>query len=382
MQLALREIRRARARFALLAGAVGLLVFLILFQQALLNGLIRDFIGAVDNSDSPVLVLNEQARKNVEGSFLLPDQVEAIAAVEGVADSSPVGQGTFTATSTTATSSTGDDALDVVLFGYELGGLGAPTALSSGRLPTNDFEGVASAIDADLGLDIGQVVTIVGDDTDVDITIVGLADESRWSVTPTVFTSLSTYGDAVRAVNPDAQIALPSFVSVRPAEGVSLDALTDAIDDAVPGVEALTRTEAVEQNPGVTGTSQSFQIILTLAFLVVVVVIGFFFLILTVQKSKSLTLLRAIGAPRRYLVQNLLAQIAIVLAAGFVIGIALTLLVVNAAPSGDVSVSVSPSTVAITLTTITIMSMLGGIGAVRRVLRIDPLEATMPGGQS
>ena len=47
MFLALREMRRAKARFALLVSAVGLLVFLILTQQALQDGLITSFVGAI-----------------------------------------------------------------------------------------------------------------------------------------------------------------------------------------------------------------------------------------------------------------------------------------------------------------------------------------------
>jgi membrane protein YdbS with pleckstrin-like domain len=38
---------RAKVRFGLLIGAIALLVFLILFQQALHDGLITSFVGAV-----------------------------------------------------------------------------------------------------------------------------------------------------------------------------------------------------------------------------------------------------------------------------------------------------------------------------------------------
>ena len=96
MFLALREIARAKLRFALLSGAIGLLVFLITFQQGLFGGLITSFVGAVENQNAPILVFNEQARQNVEGSFLFPDQVAAVAEVEGVAQADPIGQGTFT----------------------------------------------------------------------------------------------------------------------------------------------------------------------------------------------------------------------------------------------------------------------------------------------
>ena len=56
MFLALNEMRRARTRFGLLIGAVALLVFLILFQQTLQNGLITSFVGALRNQSAPALV--------------------------------------------------------------------------------------------------------------------------------------------------------------------------------------------------------------------------------------------------------------------------------------------------------------------------------------
>ena len=79
--------------------------------------------------------------------------------------------------------------------------------------------------------------------------------------------------------------------------------------------------------------------------------------------------------------KNLLAQIGLVLALGFIIGVGLTVFAIGAAPIGDVSISVSPRTIATTLVGIAVLSVIGGIGAIRRVLGIDPIEATEPGGQ-
>ena len=83
MFLALKEMKRAKLRFGLLAGAVGLLVFLILFQQALLSGLVNQFIGALKHQSGDVLVYSDQARKNLEGSIILPGQLEQVAAGRG-----------------------------------------------------------------------------------------------------------------------------------------------------------------------------------------------------------------------------------------------------------------------------------------------------------
>lgn len=374
-QLATREIRRAKLRFGLLGAAVGLLVFLILFQQALLNGLVTDFVGALENQDSPIVVFNDQARANVEGSFLLPEQVDAVAAVDGVGESSPIGEGTFTVQAGAV-----DELQDATIFGHELAGLGAPTALIEGRQAEGPFEAVASAADGGNGFAVGDVVTVIGEANDVEVRIVGAARESRWSVSPTLFVSFESYEAVVRSVNPSAPFVLPSLVAVRPAEGQDEAELTARIDAEVAGVEALTRDEAVAKNPGVTSVSQSFNIILVLAFIVVVVVVGFFFLILTVQKSGSLTLLRAIGSPSSYLVKNLIFQIAVVMLAGAAIGLALTFVILRFGLSGDLAVSISPTSVAITVVGVTALAMVGGLAAIRRVLAIDPIEATVVGG--
>lgn len=375
MLLSLREILRSKARFGLLAGAIGLLIFLILFQQALLNGLVTGFIGAVDNQRSPVLVFNEQARKNVEASFLRLDQADAVAAVDGVAETALIGENTYTVDA-------GDELRDAVLFGYQLGGLGEPLTLTEGRLPAGPNEAVASSADASKGFDLGDTVTITAREggADVVITVVGLGRDLRWSVAPTMFVAYETYEAAQRAVNPGADVVLPSLVAVQPAEGVDVAELTDRIDAAVDGTEALTRQEAVDENPGVQAVSASFRIVLALAFVVVALVVGFFFLILTVQKARSLTLLRAIGSPASYLVKNLLLQIAVVLAGGMVVGVGLVLLVRLAATSGDVPVQLRPGVVIPTLIGLAVLALLGGLASIRRVLQIDPIAAVREGG--
>ena len=66
--IAWKEMARAKVRFGLLIGAIALLVFLILFQQALRDGLITSFIGAIQHQDAPVLVYSTDARRNLQSS--------------------------------------------------------------------------------------------------------------------------------------------------------------------------------------------------------------------------------------------------------------------------------------------------------------------------
>ena len=113
----------------------------------------------------------------------------------------------------------------------------------------------------------------------------------------------------------------PSAVAVAVADGQSPADVAARITSSVDGVEALTRQQAVDGSPGVSAVRSSFVVILGLFYLVVPLVTGLFFLILTFQKANALTLLRAIGAPSRRLVNSLLIQVVVVLALGLLIGV-------------------------------------------------------------
>jgi putative ABC transport system permease protein len=369
VRLALREMRRAKVRFGMLMGAVGLLVFLILFQQTLLSTLLGFFSGALEHQSAQVVVYNEEARKNLEGSVVTPEQVAQTAAVRGVARAEPLGQGTFTIR-------TSEETLDASIFGYVLGGPGAPTRLEDGRLPRVAGEGVASDIDADRGLDIGDRVEVLGPERTTAIRIVGLASKSRFSVSPTIFASYRTYEAASRVQSPDATAILPSIVAVAPQPGVDPGTLADRITRQVAGVEALDRATAVDSLPGVSGVTTSFTIILTLAFVVVTLVVGIFFVILTVQKASALTLLRAIGADAGFLTRALLVQVIAVVLGGIAVGAAL-LAVAALASSPTFPISFEPSTVLSRGAAVAVLSVIASLAAIRRVLRIDPAEATM-----
>ena len=366
-------MRRAKTRFGLLAGAVGLLVYLILFQQALLGGLVEQFIGAVKHQSADVLVFNDQARKNLEGSIIFPEQLDAVAGVEGVATAAPLGQDTFTVRA-------GGDEQDAAVFGYVLDGPGEPTTVTSGRLPSAPFEAVASSRNAADGFDLGDVVEVVPAPgvEPVSFTVVGLAREINYSVAPTLFTDFDSFVAAKQTVNPDAPTVLASVVAVRVVDGASAGQVADAITAAVPDTEALTRQAAVDESPGVSAVRSSFSVILLLFYLVVPLVTGLFFLIVTFQKAGALTLLRAIGSPAGPLVRALLVQVVAVVLAGGVIATLLFWLTSGATNSLGVTVQAGP--VLTTVGVVLALALLTSVAAVRRVLRIDPIAATTGAG--
>jgi len=371
MFLAFREMRRGLVRFGLLAVAIALLMFLILFQQALQDGLITGFIGAIRNQSAPVLVYSVDGQRTLQASVITPEVEEAIVAVEGVGSTAHVAQGTFTVRVN------GGKDTDATIIGTDDPTLGRPVELASGRQATAPGEAVGSQPD----LAVGDQVTIVtsGASAPVTLAVVGVAKDIQLSVTPTLFTDLATYEACVRAVNPDAGTVLPNAILVRPAAGVTAEQVAASINAAVPDAEALTRSDAAQRTPGVAQVRQSFQVIFLLYGLVVPLVTGLFFLIVTLQKAGALTLLRAVGARAGTLAWALMIQVALVTVVGLAVGVALYT-PVSQAQVGGLSLRFDRTAVLFWSLLFVVLALLSALASLRRVLRIDPIQATTGAG--
>lgn len=370
MFLALKEMRRAWVRFGLLIAAIALLMFLILFQQALQSGLLTSFVGAIRNQSAPVLVYSVEGQRVLQGSAITPDMERIVRVAPGVAEIGYIGQGTFTVTADA-------EPADASIIGYERDSVGSPRFLSAGRLPEQPGEAVASETDADDGFGIGD--TVVVEPGGLELTVVGLAPDAQLSVTPTLFVGYPTYLAAVTARNPGGGVPLPSALGVVPAEGTTPAELVTTINAAREDIDALTREQAADRSPGVVQVRQSFRIIFLLYGLVVPLVTGLFFLIVTIQKANSLTLLRAIGAPAARLVGALLVQVLVIVGLGVVLGTALyyTLTIVGLT---SLSLRFDLGAVLVWSTLLIALSLASALLAARRVLAIDPLLATTGAG--
>jgi putative ABC transport system permease protein len=379
MFLALTEMRRSKLRFALLSGSIGLLAYLILFQQSLTGGLITQFIGAIRNQSGPILVLSADARSNLQASNLTADQVEAIRRAPGIDAADEIGLATFTA-STEVTRKRANAKLRLVetsLVGYKLGGLGAPTTLREGRLPRKAGEVVASHLNAAEGFSLGRTVRV--EPSDEELTIVGIATDINFFAAPTVFGSYETYEATKRVINPNAKGVLATAVMVKPTAGVSDKQIKVNITSVAKRVDVLTRSEAAAKAPGVSSVSSSFGLIIGLLWFVVLLTTGLFFLILTVQKAGSLTILRAMGASGTKLVSALIIQVLLVMMIALVFAVALFAVTVPAV--ANLGLKVDPGLIGSTAALLLVLSLIGtGVGATRRILRIDPAAAVVPQG--
>lgn len=359
MNLATTEVRRAKLRFGLLTGAVSLLIFLVLLLTTLANALVNSLIGALDGLNADGLVYSQSARDNIQASRLEPTVVDAVAAIPGVTSVGAVG-------TLTASALLEGEQGDLQVFGFEPGKPGEPTALNDGRLPTATGE---VAVDGG-GLAIGDVVEVGNARTP--LTVVGLLRGAQFNALPTGYATIDTYRELVTAEFP----GLP-FV---PINAVAFDAddaaaVASTVSSTIDGAVGYTRDDAVGLIPGIESISQSFGILQGLTFLIAVVVIGFFFLILTVQKMRAITVLRAIGASKGRLGGSLIVQIVIVVLAASVLAVLLTLGALQGINSG-IPVTVDYTVISGVIAAVLAFALISGVFSIRRLTRIDPATAT------
>ncbi|HEY8526948.1 MAG TPA: ABC transporter permease [Acidimicrobiales bacterium] len=369
MVLALREIRRSTTRFVLLTGALALLVVLIVGLQAMLGGLLTQFVGALEHQSGEVVVFGDDARRNVEGSIVDDDAVAAVRRTEGVVAADPVVEGSLTVQA-------GGEDVDAALFGYPLGGVGAPTTLVAGRLPEDGGEAVASEADRDDGFGLGDRVTLGEGGPTVEV--VGLAADTNYLTRPTLFVADATAVEAKRAANPDA-VAIPaSVIAVDVAPDEDAGSVADRITAEVEGVEALPRQAAADAAPGAAATAQSMWLIIAVALAAAVLLVGFFFAILAVQQAPTYALLHAIGCPGRRLAATLAAQLALVVGVAVVVGTALVAAAEASGVMGEL-LDLDPAGAAGTVAVLVAGAAVASLGAFRRLRRIDPLTVVWGG---
>lgn len=372
MRLAFAEIQRARLRFGLLTLATSLIMMLILFLAAISGALVGSLTGAIKGMDADALVYSDAARGNLQGSRLSPQLPERVSSVPGVAQAGAVALIMTSAQLPAAASNRAVGAADLQVIGVSPGKPGAPSGLRQGKLPQRPGE---AAVDIS-GSAVGDTIRLGADS--VPLQVVGVLGGAQFAATPTAYTTLETFDQLSRAANPRAPFVPINAVAVKLAPGASSADVVRQIELAVPGTTAYTIAAAVDAIPGVDAISQTFTILVSLAFVVGVVIVGFFFLILTVQKLKAFTLLRAIGASTSQLALSVSTQVCVVVLAAGVLAILLTLLALRGIATG-IPVSLSPAVAAATVLGVLAASLVASVLSIRRIASIDPAAATGAG---
>lgn len=268
-----------------------------------------------------------------------------------------------------------------VVVGYRPGKLGGPTEadLIRGRLfvpspeiysPEQQPE-LEAVVDASLGLEVGESMSIGGED----LTVVGIVRNMMFVFdTPLIFVDVRT---AQKVVLTDI-IYVNTFL-VKLAPGASAKEVAKTLNDPQRGISALAvETQTAEESVGailknfVDEPMKGVQFLRVMLWLASGIIVGMITYVTTLEKTQELGVMKAIGASNGYIFWMILNQVLLM----SVVGVALGLILASAAvPAFPIFVLIDPLEAAVVSVLSLVVCCLGGILAAVRAMRVDPIVA-------
>lgn len=358
MFLAVRDLRRGARRFVLLGAVIALVAVLSTVLSGLATGLVTDGISGLRALPLDRIVLQEGSQATFSRSTLRPDAVDRFEKVDGV-EATPLG-----ASFVNAAAADGGPSLDLALFGV------APDSF----LVTRDDARSALAGEPGIvlgreleaqGVKVGDRYTLGG--SDVELPVLGFTFAGTYGHAPIAFTSLETWQRVQYGDSADGRFSAVAL------DGGDATALDEAASDA--GLQVLTKSEAYAGSPGFTAETTTMSLIRGFLLVISALVIGAFFTVLTVQRTRQIGLLKAMGATNGYVLRDGIGQMTILVAAATAAGVAIGCGVVAVVGRGDAPVELAPASIATVALSLMAAGVLGSLVAFRRITQIEPAIA-------
>ena len=321
MFLALRELAFARTRFGLMGAVIALIAVLMVLLSGLSSGLVVDGVSGLMRSPVHAVAFSEGTKTDsaFTRSEVTAAQAQTWAEQDDVADAELLGTSIVNAKNDDGT------ALDLTLFGVVPDGFVVPEA-ADGRGLTTPGDAVLSSSARDEGVEIGDVITL--DRLGTTLTVVGFtADQRTFGHVDIAFVPLTTWQEVhagtTAGEQPDpAAYDVASVVALRGVDGQTPDL---AAGDAAAGTSARTLEAAFDSSPGYSAELMTMELIKAFLYAISALVVGAFFTLWTVQRTRELAVMRAMGASTRFLLTDGVLQAAILLVISLTVGVSVGL---------------------------------------------------------
>ncbi len=315
--LALRELAFARTRFGLMGAVVGLIAVLMVLLSGLSSGLVVDGVSGLLRSPIQDVAFAEGTKTD---SAFTRSEVTA-AQRDAWAQREDVGGAELLGTSIVNAKNDDGTPIDLTLFGVEMGGFVEPAA-AEGRQLAGEGEIILSSSARDEGIGLGDVVTL--DRLGTQLHVVGFtADQRTFGHVDIAFLPLRTWQEVHAGVTPGEQPHPDAYDvgSVVALTGVDGGAIDLAAGDDAAGTSGRSIEAAFDSSPGYAAELMTMQLIQGFLYAISALVVGAFFTLWTVQRTRELAVMRAMGASTRYLLTDGLLQAAILLVTAVGVGV-------------------------------------------------------------
>lgn len=357
MFLALKELKHAKKKFALIIAVVILVSYLVYFLTSLAYGLASSYTDSINKWEADEVILTMDANDNMMMSFMTDEDYNSI-----IVRGEKAKLGLFPAViSNPQASSEVDTRLNIYLFGIEDNSFIKPSE-SNVTLTANDV--IVSDELKKSGYVIGDKIRIAGSNIageELELIIRGFVKKATYQTAPVIYMDLSTW--QVNRYSTQTPPNLYSSVIVR-----------GDVDFLQSNFVQYTIDDYIFTLPGYTAQVLTFTIMIVFLIIIVAFVLGIFIYVLTIQKSSMFGVMKAQGISNVYIATSVLLQtlvlVAIGIISGFVLTIVTTVFLADIVPLASNYLFYFVITLAFLL-----FAILGGLFSVNAVLKIDPLKA-------
>ena len=347
MFLALNEIMHSKLRYALVAGVMFLIAYLVFFLTGLAYGLAQDNRTAVDKWEADSIVLSKDANSNLGMSMITKKIAEE---VEG----GKVAYLAQTPGVVTSKDSTEEGKINVSFFGIDKNQFIMPN-LVEGKAFDNDDEAVGDiSLKEEYGLAVGDTVKLSGSDKTFKLT--GFTDHAKFNVSPVLYTTINAYQEIRFEKEDTSENARINAIVVR-----------GKISNLPEDLEQIKISKFINE-------LLTFGFMIGFLIVIAAIVIGIFIYVLTMQKINIFGVMKAQGITGGFIARSVVAQTFILSFVGILLGllgtVGTSLVLPDAVPFqsnwlffGVISLLML------------VVAVLGALFSVRTIVKIDPLKA-------
>ncbi|MEK5187897.1 ABC transporter permease [Enterococcus sp. FSL R5-0957] len=354
MFLALNEIMHSKLRYALVAGVMFLIAYLVFFLTGLAYGLAQDNRTAVDKWEADSIVLSKDANSNLGMSMITKKIAEE---VEG----GKVAYLAQTPGVVTSKDSTEEGKINVSFFGIDKNQFIMPN-LVEGKAFDNDDEAVGDiSLKEEYGLAVGDTVKLSGSDKTFKLT--SFTDHAKFNVSPVLYTTINAYQEIRFEKEDTSENARINAIVVR-----------GKISNLPEDLEQIKISKFINELPGYNAQVLTFGFMIGFLIVIAAIVIGIFIYVLTMQKINIFGVMKAQGITGGFIARSVVAQTFILSFVGILLGllgtVGTSLVLPDAVPFqsnwlffGVISLLML------------VVAVLGALFSVRTIVKIDPLKA-------
>lgn len=351
--LAINEIRHSKLRYALIAGVMFLIAYLVFFLTGLAYGLAQEQRMAVDKWDADAIVLTKDANSTLGMSMISRKDAAKVSA----------GKTAFLAQTAAVvhTKNSSEKKINANFFGIEKEQFLMPN-LVEGKAFQGDNEAIGDiSLKERYGMKLGDVIKISGNVKTFKLT--GFTDQAQLNVAPVLYVSIPAFQEV-------------RFEKADTSENARINAVVvrGKVDRLPSDLEKISIGKFINDLPGYSAQVMTFGFMIGFLIVIAAIVIGIFIYVLTMQKANIFGVMKAQGISDGFIAKSVVVQTFLLALFGVGLGFAGTILTALLLPAA-VPFQVNWLFFGGVSLLMLLVAVVGAFFSVRAIVKIDPLRA-------